>query len=238
MCSSDLYHNARKGLPLSALHSIERMIKFGSNALETERELIAWTMTNKDMQEYMESIPYKGKTSMWDRFVQIVRDLLGLNSSADTALSELLRITGELFDDSVVRDVGRIADLQNTVYLATKSRLESDKRTVNEAQRRVTAEPETPETPAEIEARLAKEVREKTGQNYGIKEAVKQKFTYRNSEELIRLFQNERRPLKRLQDALLDAGKLIIGAENFNNIYDQIMLSSGKAFHQIGRAHV
>ena len=229
------YHNARKGLPLSALHSIERMIKFGSNALETERELIAWTMTNKDMQEYMESIPYKGKTSMWDRFVQIVRDLLGLNSSADTALSELLRITGELFDDSVVRDVGRIADLQNTVYLATKSRLESDKRTVNEAQRRVTAEPATPETPAEIEARLAKEVREKTGQNYGIKEAIKQKFTYRNSEELIRLFQNERRPLKRLQDALLDAGKLIIGAENFNNIYDQIMLSSGKAFHLMTR---
>jgi hypothetical protein len=64
-----------------------------------------------------------------------------------------------------------------------------------------------------------------------IRGAVKFLKTHEGSEWLIRKFQNDRRPLKTLQDALVRAGKLIVGEENFNNLYSLISLSSGNAFH-------
>ena len=55
--------------------------------------------------------------------------------------------------------------------------------------------------------------------------------THEGSEWLIRKFQNDRRPLKTLQDILVRTGKLIVGEKNFNNLYSLISLSSGNAFH-------
>lgn len=226
------YYKSRKNLPESMLTRLEYGVKYGANALANERELVAWALTDPDMQAYLESIPYKGKQTMWDKFVQNIRQLLGLDASKDTALSELLRVSNEFMDPIVVKQT---ADARAQAVEATRSdRLTADGR-MSFDEERLKAPPNVPETPAEIEKRLAEEVREKTGQNAGIKKAIKEKFTYRNTEELIRLFQNERRPLKRLQDALMYAGKMIVGKEGFNNIYDLIMLSSGKAFHLMAR---
>lgn len=61
------------------------------NALRDVHEVLVWSLTNRDMQQYMESIPYKGQTA-WDKFVTFVRDLLGIPAKADTALSEALRV--------------------------------------------------------------------------------------------------------------------------------------------------
>lgn len=64
-----------------------------------------------------------------------------------------------------------------------------------------------------------------------IKGAIKFLKTHEGAEWVIRKFQNDRRPLKVLQDALVATGKLIVGEENFNNLYSLISLSSGNAFH-------
>ena len=58
-------------------------------------EVLAWTLTNRDMQTYMETVPYKN-SNLWTKFVESVRKVLGLTSKADTALSEILRVGGEL----------------------------------------------------------------------------------------------------------------------------------------------
>lgn len=58
-------------------------------------EVLAWTMTNRDMQAYMETVPYKN-TNLWDKFVESIRKVLGLTPKADTALSEIMRLGGEL----------------------------------------------------------------------------------------------------------------------------------------------
>jgi hypothetical protein len=58
-------------------------------------EVLAWTMTNRDMQAYMETVPYKN-SNLWTKFVESVRKVLGLTPKADTALSEILRVGGEL----------------------------------------------------------------------------------------------------------------------------------------------
>ena len=66
-----------------------------TNAMTDEHELLSWSLTNREMQEYMETIPYKNTTA-WDRFTTLIRDMLGLPANKDTALSEILRIGGEL----------------------------------------------------------------------------------------------------------------------------------------------
>jgi|694.fasta_scaffold00930_43 hypothetical protein len=62
-----------------------------NNALADSHEILVWSMTNREMQQYMETIPYKGQTA-WNKFVTYVRDLLGIPAKADTALSEALRV--------------------------------------------------------------------------------------------------------------------------------------------------
>jgi hypothetical protein len=68
-----------------------RYYKRMNNALADPHEILVWSMTNREMQQYMESIPYKGQTA-WNKFVTYVRDLLGIPAKADTALSEALRV--------------------------------------------------------------------------------------------------------------------------------------------------
>jgi hypothetical protein len=69
----------------------QRYYKRMNNALADSHEVLVWSMTNREMQAYMETIPYKGQTA-WNKFVTYVRDLLGIPAKADTALSEALRV--------------------------------------------------------------------------------------------------------------------------------------------------
>jgi len=227
------HFKARKNFPDKDLLPLEIEFKGGSNALKNTRELVAWALSNKNMQDYLESIPYKQNKSLWDNFVEIVRDFLGLSPKEDTALSEVLRISSEIMSPEVVPQTAALRSSIDTSPLRDELNGNGLRSFIDE--QRIKAPAGKPETPAEIETRLAEEIREKTGQNYGIKEAIKEKVSYRGTENLIRLFQNERRPLKRLQDALMYAGKMIVGAPGYNNIYDLIMLSSGKAFHLMTR---
>ncbi len=71
------------------------------NAVANEYEIITWGLTDKRMQEMLESIPYKGDKTMFDAFVETVRAVLGLSPKEDTALSELLSISSRLFDSKV-----------------------------------------------------------------------------------------------------------------------------------------
>ena len=74
-----------------------KILNRNNNALQNFHEVLAWGLTNRDMQEYMESIPYKGQTA-WNKFVTYIRDLLGIPAKADTALSEVLRVADTLFN--------------------------------------------------------------------------------------------------------------------------------------------
>lgn len=82
-----------------------------------------------------------------------------------------------------------------------------------------------------IKAEYRRKLEKKHPTEPAVRGAVKFLKTHEGSEWLIRKFQNDRRPLKVLQDILVRAGKLIVGEENFNNLYSLISLSSGNAFH-------
>jgi len=67
-----------------------------NNAFHDLHELVAWTMTDRDMQALMDSVPYTSTQTLWNRFVASIRELLGLSATKDSALSEILRVTDEL----------------------------------------------------------------------------------------------------------------------------------------------
>ena len=72
-----------------------------NNALDSLDEMVTWALTDKDMQEYLESIPYKGNQSLWSEFVTVIRNMLGLPASADTALSEVLSVSENLLSADI-----------------------------------------------------------------------------------------------------------------------------------------
>jgi hypothetical protein len=76
---------------------IEKIVAQGHDSLRRMDEVISWGLTNKAMQDYLESIPYQSGT-LWSEFVTAIRKMLGLDQNADTVLSEILRITDRLMD--------------------------------------------------------------------------------------------------------------------------------------------
>jgi hypothetical protein len=63
-----------------------------SKRYNAAHEMISWGMSNSDMQQMLESIPYKN-TNIFEAFVKAVRQLLGLAPKADTALSQVISLT-------------------------------------------------------------------------------------------------------------------------------------------------
>jgi hypothetical protein len=86
-----------------------------NNAFTEIDEVLSWAMSSKDAQTYLEGIPYKNSNvSMWTKFVQAIRTALGLKPSADTALSEVLRIGDRLLEPMRVTEFHRPIPLWST----------------------------------------------------------------------------------------------------------------------------
>lgn len=100
----------------------QRVLKRNVNALQDSHELLVWSLTNREMQQYMESIPYKGQTA-WNQFVTFVRDLLGIPAKADTALSEALRVGDTLL--SLTKEDLKGAETQTGVQFQVSNDTES-----------------------------------------------------------------------------------------------------------------
>lgn len=75
----------------------ERFVR--TNALKDPKELISWGMTNPQFQQWLESIPYAArKGTLWGAFVDSMRKLLGLPTSTNSALAEVMRVTNRLMN--------------------------------------------------------------------------------------------------------------------------------------------
>ena len=89
-------------------------------------EVLAWAMTDRPTQQYMETIPYKG-SNLWTQFVEAVRTMLGLSPKADTALSEILRVGDELTSLTAtdLKDAAKATGLQFSVAPSTEALIDS-----------------------------------------------------------------------------------------------------------------
>ena len=83
----------------ATLTSFEQDMRDGhNNAFRGMDEVVAWALTNREAQQYLDGIPYQGGQTLWTRFVQAVRSFLGLEAKADSVLSEVLAAAEQLMD--------------------------------------------------------------------------------------------------------------------------------------------
>jgi len=75
-----------------------RILQRNVNALNNPSEVLAWTLSNKEMQDYLETVKLNKTETLWSRFVQSVRTFFGLTAASDTALSEVLRLGEDLLN--------------------------------------------------------------------------------------------------------------------------------------------
>jgi hypothetical protein len=70
------------------------------NALKDADEVLAWGLTDADMQKFMASIKV-GEKTLFDRFVELMRDVLGLGVDYESAMDRLVKTSDSLLDMSI-----------------------------------------------------------------------------------------------------------------------------------------
>ena len=87
-----------------------------NNAFANPHETIAWGMTSPQAQRFMDQISLPNGRSGWSNFVTGVREALGLPKSADTALSEVMRVSDNLMSDKgISKSAERLANQRGYV---------------------------------------------------------------------------------------------------------------------------
>ena len=102
------------------LLAVERSM-LRKNALDNPDEILAWTLTDGEVQEFMDTVPYntrtgeigvegKGTITLWEALVNALRKLLNLPPKDNTALNELLRVQNSLLapDTADIETAGRL----------------------------------------------------------------------------------------------------------------------------------
>lgn len=69
----------------------EQLFKGEVNAGNDIDEFLTWSMSNRDMQKYTAGMNYNPRYTIWDKFVQFVKQALGINNVDTTVLGEVLR---------------------------------------------------------------------------------------------------------------------------------------------------
>lgn len=92
-----------------------------NNILATPDELISWGMTDKGVQEWLDSIKV-GEKSILTKLVELMRKVLGLGKPYESALEKLVRTTDSLLDIDIGSIEGNMRDAGFGMGVAPKAR--------------------------------------------------------------------------------------------------------------------
>jgi len=104
------------------LLQVERDIYMrNKNTLWNSDEMLAWALTDREVQEFMDTVPYdmrtgdvdtegRGTITLWEALVNALRKLLNLPPKDNTALNELLRVQNNLLapDTADIETAGKL----------------------------------------------------------------------------------------------------------------------------------
>ena len=180
-----------------------QMYKQGiTNVGDNIHEMLAWSLTNSDMQNYMESIPYKGLGSVWSGFVNTIRDFLGLPINQNTALSAVLKTAEKIIAADLgnlnIRSAGAVTQEQVMAAKLPPLDLTIGGEKVNLLQG---VQPPTKKATREAKTKKqkAKALRKANLQVFG-------KQPEGRYNRIVRIFQNGLRPIFTLRDRMKAAG--------------------------------
>lgn len=92
-----------------------------NNILATPDELISWGMTDKGVQEWLDSIKV-GEKSVLTKLVELMRRVLGLGKPYESAFEKLVRTTDSLLDIDVGSIEGNMRDAGFSMGVAPKAK--------------------------------------------------------------------------------------------------------------------
>ena len=170
-------------------------------------EFISESWSNPEFQEALNNIQYK-RTSVFSEFARKVLQLLGITPSDKfTALASALISVDKILGE------GRKLQVENPPpataggpKAAPKQAIYKGINTTDEWRDSLSGIPETPKH-----------------------KVIKSMTSVPGVKNLVRLFQNERYPIKNWEDLLEKANKIIHYGDGQNNIYTQISLSTGRS---------
>lgn len=93
----------RKDMRDGSKHPAIVKMRRGANIAQDIDELVTWGFTDGDMQDYLTTIKIKNQTA-FGKFIDIVRNMLGIPKTADTALEQFVRV-GETILDSPLQEI-------------------------------------------------------------------------------------------------------------------------------------
>lgn len=176
-------------------------------------EFASEAMSRKSFQDKLNAIPYK-RGNVFTQFARAVLELLGISpSDRFTALAQALISTEGILTEG--RKLQVTSPPPATAPLAPKAA-------------KAFKEPLKPKL---FEYKSAEDyISSITGQPPTTTKRVRDAFTsVPGAKELVRLFQNERYPIKNWEDILAMANKMVYSGDNTTAIYTQISLSTGRA---------
>ena len=202
------------------LNNLYKYLKENNPELATEygikedlAEFASEVMSNRNFQEQLRQIPYK-RSNVFTEFARAVLRILGIgDTDRFTALaSALVSVDNILTTGRQFQETTEFVKPETVKFdgKAPKGPLKPELRGIDSTEDWLNSMSAAVPTPNS--------------------QQIKKVFTtVQGGEELIRLFQNERAPIKKWQDKLDLAGKIVYSDNNATDIYTEITLATGRA---------
>jgi hypothetical protein len=186
-------------------------------AFETKdlAEFASEVMSNRNLQDKLKAIPYK-RLNAFTEFARAILRMLGIGENdRSNALAAALISTDRILGTG--RTYQETAQFESTISALAP-----------------VAEGKAPKEPLKPELKEYKSaddyIASISGQPEPTASKVKKAFTsVPGVKELVRLFQNERYPIKNWEDKLAMANLMVYSGDNTRAVYTQIALSTGRA---------
>jgi hypothetical protein len=202
------------------LNNLYKYLKENNPELATEygikedlAEFASEVMSNRSFQDKLKAIPYQ-RSNVFTEFARAVLRILGISPTDkfSALASALISVDNMLGTGRQFQETTEFVKPETVKFegKAQKGPLQPELRGIDSYEEWVGSMPEAAATP----------------NNQTIRKAF---TTVNGGKELIRLFQNERYPIKNWQDLLELAGKIVHSGDDQTNIYTQISLATGRA---------
>lgn len=137
-----------------------------NNAADNRHELLAWALSDMDMQDYLARIPYANTDkSMWQRFTELLARMFNIPGTADSMFAGILQAT----DNMLSTTTGDMAGIYNAGQVALNQQMLFSKRAKTKAQKEYADN----EADVSIGLRRTERSTNTNGMASGIEEAVK-----------------------------------------------------------------
>lgn len=121
------------------LNEVEKVILKNTNTLKDVHEIISWGLSNTTFQEYLKSKPYGKQKTFWDRFIDLILEVLGLNPSTKERafFTELISNAAYLLENTPISNYYK--SRQSNIEYSSEPLVEESKKLIKDENNKYTS---------------------------------------------------------------------------------------------------